>query len=202
MIGAGLVKSLRTGLFCLPFLLATAPAGAGEGAASPDFVEEVYLTPDEAVQMVFPAGETVRPEEITLSPQQVRRVERRAGWRLERTTFTVYRGWNGSEPSGFAVITEEIGKFKPVTFIVKVTAKGRVEAVEIMVYREAVGREVRRKRFLRQFRRKTAQSPLRINRDIINITGATLSVRAISAGVKRVLCVLDEVYGLSSASQR
>ena len=33
-----------------------------------------------------------------------------------------------------------------------------------------------------------------MNRDIINITGATLSVRAVIAGTKMVLTLIDELY--------
>ena len=33
-----------------------------------------------------------------------------------------------------------------------------------------------------------------INKDIINISGATMSVRSMSAGVKRVLVIVDEYY--------
>ena len=36
--------------------------------------------------------------------------------------------------------------------------------------------------------------PVRINKGIINITGATMSVRSIRAGVKRVLVLIDEFY--------
>ena len=36
--------------------------------------------------------------------------------------------------------------------------------------------------------------PIRINKDIINISGATMSVRSMSAGVKRVLVLVDEFY--------
>ena len=67
-----------------------------------------------------------------------------------------------------------------------------------MVYREPVGAEVRRQRFSRQFRGKTAKDPLRINRDILNVTGATMSVQAMTAGVKKVLVILDELYSRHS----
>ena len=62
-----------------------------------------------------------------------------------------------------------------------------------MVYREEVGQEVRRQRFTNQFKGKNAKSALRINRDIINITGATMSVQALTLGVKKVLLILDEL---------
>ncbi len=63
-----------------------------------------------------------------------------------------------------------------------------------MVFREARGSEVGRKRFNVQYEGKTVLDPIRINKDIINITGATMSVRSISAGVKRVLVLVDEFY--------
>ena len=68
--------------------------------------------------------------------------------------------------------------------------EGAISDVELLVFREARGSEVGRKRFNAQYEGKTVSDPIRINKDIINISGATMSVRSISAGVKRVL-VLD-----------
>jgi hypothetical protein len=62
------------------------------------------------------------------------------------------------------------------------------------VYRESRGSEVRKKRFNYQYQGKTPYHPIRINRDIINISGATMSVRSMSAGVKRVLVLVEELY--------
>ena len=59
--------------------------------------------------------------------------------------------------------------------------------------------EVSRRRFLNQYRGKGPDSPLRINRDILNITGATVSSRAVTLGVKKVLAAF-RVLGIASAS--
>jgi FAD:protein FMN transferase len=160
----------------------------------PDFVEEVFLTPEQALEKVFPKADRVESATVRLTPEEKSRVERRTGWKMTEDVYVVHRGFKDGKPAGFAVITEEIGKYKPITFIVKSTPDFRVEKVEVLVYREPRGGEVRKARFLQQFKGKEASSPLRINRDIINITGATLSVRAMSAGVKRVMAVLEEVY--------
>jgi Na+-translocating ferredoxin:NAD+ oxidoreductase RnfG subunit len=50
------------------------------------------------------------------------------------------------------------------------------------------------KRFNYQYEGKTVLDPIRINKDIINITGATMSVRSVSAGVKRSLVLVEEFY--------
>jgi hypothetical protein len=95
------------------------------------------------------------------------------------------------EPLGFAVVDEEIGKYRPITFMVGTTPDLEVRNVEVLVYRESRGGDVRRNRFLRQYRGKSADDPIRSYQDIINIAGATLSVNALNLGVKRVLLVLE-----------
>jgi H+/Na+-translocating ferredoxin:NAD+ oxidoreductase subunit G len=81
-----------------------------------------------------------------------------------------------------------------MTYMVGVDNHGRVSDIELLVFREARGSEVRQKRFNSQYEGKTALDPVRINKDIINISGATMSVRSMSAGIKRVLILVDEYY--------
>ena len=70
----------------------------------------------------------------------------------------------------------------------------KVESVHVMVFRESRGGEVRRRRFLAQYDGKSLRSPIRINRDIVGVTGATLSVRAMNAGVKKSLAVVQTAF--------
>lgn len=92
---------------------------------------------------------------------------------------------------GYAVLVEEVGKYRPITFLVGTTTDLEVVGVEVLVYRESRGGEVQKARFLRQYRGKTVDDPIRVNRDILNIAGATLSVRAMNRGVQRTLASLD-----------
>jgi Na+-translocating ferredoxin:NAD+ oxidoreductase RnfG subunit len=179
----------------LLFLCLTLGFCAGTGAAAyPETEEQVFLTVDGALKAVFPDAERVTSASRTFTPAEKKRIEERLGWALAESSVTVYEGFKGSQPMGRAVITQEIGKFKPITFIVKLGPSGQVDRVEVLVYREAVGAEVRRQRFWGQFRGKTAKDGLRLNRDILNITGATMSVQAMTAGVRKVLVMLDELY--------
>jgi hypothetical protein len=96
---------------------------------------------------------------------------------------------------GYALVTEERGKYRPITFLVGITPDLRVKDTAVMVYRESRGGEVRSRRFLRQYRGKSIHDPIRTNRDIINISGATISVHSINAGVRKVLMVVQTAYG-------
>lgn len=181
-------------VFCALALSVRAARIGGCGEKQPEFIEQVFLTEEAAVKAVFSENEKVVKRTRAFTQEQKKRIESRLGWTVAESSVAVFEGYRDSQTSGWAVIAEEIGKFKPMTFMVKVSNKGKVERVEMMVYREPVGAEVRRKRFWGQFKGKSAQDRLRINRDILNITGATMSVQAMTAGVRKALVILEELY--------
>lgn len=155
---------------------------------------EVYLTEEQALKILFPKSQQVRAEELRLTPEQKARIQDRIGWKFPEESFRAFVAQNNGKVEGYAVIQETIGKHRPITYIVGITPEGAVSEVEILVYRESKGSEVRRKRFNSQYEGKTVLDPIRINKDIINITGATMSVRSVSAGVKRALVLVGEFY--------
>ena len=155
---------------------------------------EVYLTEEEAAKLMFPDSERIRKEVLSLTAQQKALVEKRIGWSFPDQSFDVYLGETNGTVDGYAMIQNTIGKHRPITYMVGVDQNGQVTNFEVLVYRESRGSEIRRKRFNYQYEGKTVFDPIRINKDIINITGATMSVRSASAGVKRVLVLVDELY--------
>lgn len=190
-------------------------------------VLEVYLSVEQALRLVFPTSERIVSEEVRLTEAQAERVASLADhplWEEGFTPphgspalqygeegespkpqavargagFTVYKGLTQERVDGYAIVTEEIGRFHAITFLVGVSAEGRVRRVDVLIYRESRGGEVRHRRFLRQFEGKGVRDPIRLNRDLLNITGATLSVRAMSRGVRKVLGVIREAYGVPS----
>lgn len=155
---------------------------------------EVFLSEEQALKLMFPKSERIRKEVLQLSSERKALVESRIGWKFPEESFEVYIGETGATVDGYAMIQNTIGKHKPMTYMVGVDKKGYVVNVELLVFREARGSEVRTKRFNYQYEGKTVFDPIRINRDIINISGATMSVRSMSAGVKRALVLVDEFY--------
>jgi thiamine biosynthesis lipoprotein ApbE len=69
-----------------------------------------------------------------------------------------------------------------------------MDKIAILVYRESRGGEIAKKRFLYQFKGKSLKNKIRINKDIINISGATMSVITMCKGVRKVLGVIDQFY--------
>ncbi|MCB7130450.1 MAG: hypothetical protein J3T61_13035, partial [Candidatus Brocadiales bacterium] len=159
-----------------------------------NFEVQVYLTREEALSKMFPESDEILRDLIILTEEEKRGLEGRLRRSIYEQGFEVFIGRKDGEVQGYAVITEEIGKFHPFMFIVAVEPKGRIKDMAVLVYRESRGGEVVRRRFLHQFIGKTVRSPIMVNRDIINITGATMSVVMMCKGTKKVLAVVDEFY--------
>ena len=95
----------------------------------------------------------------------------------------VWRTSNG----GVFVVDRVVGKHEFITMAVGVNANGTVKQIEIMDYRESYGYEVRDASWRAQFVGKNANSQLELDADIKNISGATLSSKHVTDGVKRIL---------------
>lgn len=162
----------------------------------------VYLTTEQALHLAFPTAEMIQPASVTLTEEQRSRAAAAFDRPLpEMGPLTIYTATRAGVVVGRAMVVEEIGKYEPITFLVAAGPDGRVLDVLLLVYRESRGGEVRRPNFLRQYRGKAAEDPLRVSQDIVNITGATLSARAISVGVRRALTILEAVYGPPQAAR-
>ena len=155
---------------------------------------EVYLTEEDALKLMFPQSERIRKEVLKLSSEKKLQIEERIGWKFPEESFEVYVGETGTQINGYALVQNTIGKHKPMTYMVGIDHTGHVLNVELLVFREARGSEVRTKRFNVQYEGKTVADPVRLNKDIINISGATMSVRSMTAGIKRGLVLVDEFY--------
>jgi H+/Na+-translocating ferredoxin:NAD+ oxidoreductase subunit G len=155
---------------------------------------EVFLSEEEAVKLMFPKSQRVKKDLLRVPMDKKVAIEERIGWKFPEDSFEIYIGETGTQIDGYALVQNTIGKHKPMTYMVGVDNTGRVSNVELLVFREARGSEVRTKRFNVQYEGKTVLDPVRINKDIINISGATMSVRSMTAGIKRALVLVDEFY--------
>ncbi|HHT9145641.1 MAG TPA: FAD:protein FMN transferase [Candidatus Wunengus sp. YC61] len=159
-----------------------------------NFQLQAYLTEEQALALVFPECDEILTDEFVMSPEEKSSLEKLLSRRLYEDGFTAYIGKKKGAIQGYAIITEEIGKFHPFTFVVGVDMDGEITNIAVLVYRESRGGEIAKKRFLYQFLEKSLKNPIRINKDIINITGATMSVQYMCAGVRKVLAVINEYY--------
>jgi len=169
-------------------------AAVTPGSAQKDTT--VYLTLDQAPKSLFPGAEIER-KDVPATPEFKAKLKSALGrvtpsvWEDEYHTFSAKQ--NG-QVVGYATVVDEIGKVNPFTLMVSTSPDFKVRDVAVMVYREPRGGEITQKRFLAQYKGKGASDLLLLNRDIVGITGATLSVQGTNRGVHKALAVLELVY--------
>ncbi|MGB8170082.1 MAG: FMN-binding protein [Chthoniobacteraceae bacterium] len=146
----------------------------------------VYLSPEQAQQAIFP-GRTFTPAPITLTAEQRKAIENRCGVRVRVATLKAWRVSAG----GWFIVDEVLGKHEYITWACGIGGDGAVRGIEVLEYRETYGHEVRSPKWRGQFIGKTANSPLKLDADIQNISGATLSSRHVADGAKRLLATYE-----------
>lgn len=111
----------------------------------------------------------------------------------KRPSWTV-RGESGAL-LGAAVVDDVPGKSERITILVASGPDGRLKDLEVLAYRESYGGEVAQEAWRAQFRGKKPGDPLKVGRQIRNISGATISTNSVSSGVARCLPVLAGILG-------
>ncbi|SFS08715.1 FMN-binding domain-containing protein [Dyella sp. OK004] len=142
----------------------------------------VYLSVEQAQALMFP-GATLTPDFVTLTPEQMKAIEKACDVNVLTPNLKAWRVSTG----GWFIADQVVGKHEFIPFAVAIDAQGAVRSVEILEYRETFGDQVRNEAWRAQFVGKTHDAPLKLNSDIKNISGATLSSRHITDGVKRLL---------------
>ena len=162
---------MRSAWMLVPAAIVAAPCQA-----------EVYFTLGQVQQALFP-GERLAERPLRLTREQVRAIEQAGGVRVREPAVQAWQASGG----GWLFVDRVLGKHEFITYALALDAAGAVHAVEIMEYRESYGGEVRSPAWRAQFRGKTRGAPLKLDADIQNISGATLSSVHVTEGVRRLL---------------
>ncbi|HVG22404.1 MAG TPA: FMN-binding protein [Blastocatellia bacterium] len=154
---------------------------------------QTFLTLEQAPKAVFPEADSFEQRKIISTSELRSEVLQLVGRKpsIWEPFYYAYIARRGGELIGYAIVCEEIGRDRPITFIVGANPDGGVKDVAVMAYRETRGGEVRYPAFTRQFKGKSLRNPIQGQGDIRNITGATLSVRAMATGVRKALAVIQ-----------
>src|SRR5437762_3184999 len=142
----------------------------------------VYLTVEQAQSAMFP-HQSLTPAFRQLQPAEIAAIKRASG---AAPLSKDLRAWK-TQDGGWFIVDRVVGKHEFITYAVALTRDGAVRSVEILEYRETYGGEVRNPNWRQQFVGKRFGAPLQLDKDIKNISGATLSSRHVTDAVRRLL---------------
>ena len=156
---------------------------------------QVYLNRDQALDLACRREEIKEYDPQVVTSEIAKLLDKKNLGEEEKDIAHFFKCRNGEVITGYALIDGEIGKHMPITYIVAINTEGKISRVEMMVFRETIGSEARERAFMSQFEGKDLTDNLSIGSGIRNVTGATLSARAIAKGVKRALFLWEQFYG-------
>lgn len=148
----------------------------------------VLVSVEEALALAFP-GATTQRETLFLTDDQVRDASELSGAELESALVTRYAATDaGGAVVGHAYLDTHLVRTLPETLMIVVSPDGTVGRVEVVVFREPV-EYMPREGWYRQYDGEELDDELSLKRDIRPITGATLTARATTEAVRRVLAI-------------
>ena len=148
-----------------------------------------YLTVPLAQRELIPAADRFVDAKLTLTDAQRDAIKKLSGVRQREAEQPVWRAEKDGQLVGWFIVDEVIGKHEFITYATAISPDGKVLGVEVLVYRETYGYQVREAEWRNQFKGKGLADHFKLDDDIRNITGATLSSRNVMNGVKRLLAL-------------
>lgn len=154
--------------------------------------DTVYLEREEFLNQAF-AGEVPKPATYWFVGEKMKRATAVLG-RAPLGLRTRY--WQQDARSAW--VLEAVGKEMPMTVGI-VVENNAIQRLDILTYRESRGWEVQLPAFRKQFEGASAREPQQLDRHIDGISGATLSVRAVT-GLSRLALALHSEVSAPKAS--
>lgn len=150
-----------------------------------------YQEPFEFIDDTFSGAPPV-PQKLWIRKEMQQAIQKIMDRRLKTLRLTYW-----SQDGRVAYILEEIGKEKPIT-VGLVIGKEGMEQIKVLEFREVRGWEVRYPFFTDQFNGVSLLPGFKLNKKIDGISGATLSVNALTRLAKLSLYLYnhcDHGYG-------
>jgi len=147
----------------------------------------VLITVEEALESAFPGASTVR-ETLFLTGDQLDRVESLAGEKPSSALVTRYRAQREGRVVGWAYLDTHRVRTLPETLMVVVAADATIVRVEVVAFREPL-EYIPPEGWYDQFDGRELDDELELKRAIRPVAGATLTARATTDAVRRMLAI-------------
>ena len=176
------------------FLLLCPSVLVGEALA------QVRLTQQQALRLAFPEPAVIERRTAFLNEGQLERVRELAGSdvSVDDRVITYYLGERSGRPLGVAYFDVHRVRTLPEVLMIVVDPDGEIERIEVLKFSEPPEYEAPAG-WLDQFDGKDLSDGLSTKGSIVNITGATLTSRAVSRAARRALALNEVIRPLGAA---
>ncbi len=162
-----------------------ASIGVAVALASPA-ATKVFASRTEAIEEAFPDATRVEEKTWLLDDHELAAIQELAKAGLDTRLVTIYTGYRDDELLGYALIDIHTVRTLPEAFLIVMSPTGEVEGLRLLAFYEPQEYAPQVK-WLAQFNERPLAPGLRLHGEIDGISGATLTARAVTDGVRRAL---------------
>lgn len=156
----------------------------------------VVMEVEQAQRQLWPQADHFQSRTVALGERELATIAQQSDTRVPRQfSPRVWEAMLTGKRQGWVVADRVIGKYDLIDYAAGFGIDGGVTGVEILIYRESHGREIRQTAWRQQFKGRKGPQSMRFADDIKNISGATLSCQHVTEGVQR----LSALVGLLNA---
>jgi Na+-translocating ferredoxin:NAD+ oxidoreductase RnfG subunit len=150
-----------------------------------------YFTIEQAQKILWKDAQLTHfPLELT--EQQAESIAKASDIRVRNLKINAWR----SEDKGWFIVDQVIGKHENIDLAVAIDNQGKVMGLEVLTYRETYGDQIMHPKWRAQFHGRDSSEYLKLDQQIKNISGATLSCRHVTDGINRLNHTWDQVLRL------
>jgi len=160
------------------------------GLAVPAVQAKVFHSREEALALAFADAERVENKTFFLTDVEAQRVAALAATPVDSKLATFHAGYKEGQVLGYAFIETHNVRTLPAAFLIVLSPTGVVQKLLVLAFYEPE-EYLPSQRWLQQFEQKALGPDLQLRRDIHGIAGSTLSARAVTSGVRRVLALFQ-----------
>jgi len=149
--------------------------------------------PEEILKEMFPSSE-IEVKNIILSKREVKEVEKLSGVKMRSRFVTFYIVKKGGKVVAYAYVDSHRVRTHPEVVLYVINPEGKIELIEILAFYEPL-EYMPPENWLKLFIGKNPQNLPKYRKDIPNITGSTLTARAITKHTRKVLVLWSILFG-------
>ncbi|MCB0376650.1 MAG: FMN-binding protein, partial [Sinomicrobium sp.] len=158
---------------------------------------EMVSTIDEVIRQVFPKADSIESTVHRLDFKMLFSLQKESGIEVDPAFDSQYRFFTvaqNGQTLGYAAEHTVLGKWGPIHYLLSIKPDGTIADVSVLDYQERRGRPISKSRFTRQFIGKSIADPLKVQTDIKGVTGASISSKGITDGIRKTLHVFNALY--------
>ena len=178
------IQALVFSIICLQFFW-------GENVYSQDIKE----TTEAIFYRTFGDDIEFNLQKYTLPKELKTEIEKIAEQKFFGDFIYIYKITKSDTTIAFGFLDNVYGKSLPITFLVILDKKGSIVSTDILKYREPYGGAVKDRNWNNQFSGLNSDSDYKVGKNIISISGATISVNSVTKGIRKITILYEKIQG-------